>query len=123
MQDFENLKVGHKANALAVQVRKATFKFPRSGYASLKAQTTDAAESIVINIAEGCGASTPKEFARYLDISIKSTTELEEELRLARDYEILRVPDWEGLKKDTVEVRKMLCGLRRRVLGDDSDNS
>lgn len=123
MQDFDNLHVGHKANALAVKVRKATYKFPRSGYASLKAQMTDAAESVVINIAEGCGASTQKEFARYLDISIKSSTELEEELRLARDYEILQHRDWESLKKDTVEVRKMLCGLRRRVLGDDSENS
>jgi four helix bundle protein len=77
---------------------------------------TTAAESVVFNIVEGCGASSPKEFARFLDIAIKSTTELESQLELARDYGILSRPTWEFLSTDTMDVRKMLSGLRNKVL-------
>jgi four helix bundle protein len=122
MQDFENLDVGDRSIAHAVKVKEISFKFPDEGYASIKSQMTRAAESIPINIAEGCGASTPKEFARYLSISIKSSTELQQELRLAHDYGILPDADWRALRKETVEIRMMLCGLRKKVLGDGTDH-
>jgi four helix bundle protein len=75
-----------------------------------------AAESIVFNIVEGCGGRTPKEFARFLDISIKSTSELESQLELAKDYGVLSNRHWQTLTKETVDVRRMLCGLRAKVL-------
>jgi four helix bundle protein len=78
-----------------------------------------AAESIVCNIVEGCGATSRKEFARFLDISIKSTCELEYQLQLARDCGVLATHDWRSLTAETVEVRRMLTGLRRRVLEAD----
>ena len=43
---------------------------------SLKSQMVNAGESIAFNIVEGCGSRSPKEFARFLDISTKSTLEL-----------------------------------------------
>ena len=42
----------------------------------LRTQTDDAAESICRNIAEGFGAGTHPEFARYLIISRRSVNEL-----------------------------------------------
>lgn len=75
-----------------------------------------AAESIASNIVEGCGASTQKEFARFLDISIKSTSELEYRLQLATDCGVLPIRDWRSLSAETVEIRRMVCGLRRRIL-------
>lgn len=77
---------------------------------------TSAAESIAFNIVEGCGADSQKEFARFLDIGIKSTTELECQLELARDYGILSHPEWQSLSVDTIDVRRMLYGLRAKVL-------
>jgi four helix bundle protein len=74
-----------------------------------------AAESIPSNIAEGCGATTRKEFARFLEISIKSCYELEYQLLLARDNGALSRNHWEQLTDQTVEVRRMLCGLRAKV--------
>ena len=72
MQDYRRLRVYANAHALAISVRAATRVFPRSGYASLKSQMTSAAESIGFNIVEGCCASSQKEFARFLEIAIKS---------------------------------------------------
>jgi four helix bundle protein len=99
-----------------LKARKATHRFPRSGYATVRKQLIGSTESIPFNIVEGCGASTQKEFARFLDISIKSSSECEYQLELVKDYGILPVLEWEGLAKKTVIIRKMLCKLRARVL-------
>jgi four helix bundle protein len=80
-----------------------------------------AAESIASNIVEGCGASTQKEFARFLDISTKSTSDVEYRLQLAADCGVLPMRDWRSLTAETVEIRRMLCGLRRKIL-DASDH-
>ena len=75
-----------------------------------------AAESIPFNVAEGCGASSQKEFARFLEISIKSANELEAELQLALDYGIVEDRVLLCASEETVEVRRMLLTLRKRVL-------
>lgn len=105
-----------RAHALVLNVRRASRSFPRSGCASLKSQMVRAAESIAFNIVEGSAASSRKEFARFLDISIKSTSELEYQLQLAMDYGVLPARDWRSVTAETVEIRRMLCGLRRTVL-------
>ena len=86
------------------------------GYTDLKSQLRRSAESIVTNIVEGCGASSRKEFARFLDISIKSTSEVDYQLQLARDLGVLRHARWKPLAQEVVELRKMLSALRRTVL-------
>ena len=91
-------------------------RFPRNGYSALRGQMIRSAESIPFNIAEGCGASSRKEFARYLSISIKSTSELESQLQLSRDYGILPRDTWQKAANETEEIRKMLHGLRKKVL-------
>jgi len=121
MRDYRKLRVWKCAHALAIAVRRATEKFPPKGYASLKAQIIDAAESIVSNIVEGAGASTQREFARFLDISIKSATELQGELELARDYHILDRRTWESLDGDVVSTRRQTIALRKTIIDRDRD--
>ena len=96
--------------------RQATRRFPRSGYGSLQSQITRAAESIVLNIAEGCGTTSQREMARFLDISIKSSVELEAQLELAKDYGAINGFTWNDLLPLVIDVRRMLCGLRKKVL-------
>ena len=117
MQDFRKLKVWERANDLAPRVRELTRSFPKTGYRSLREQMITAVESIPFNIAEGCGANTSKEFARYLDIAAKSTTELEAELLLSLNYQIASEPAINSCSEEVVEIRRMLRGLRKRVLG------
>jgi four helix bundle protein len=74
-----------------------------------------AAESVAFNIVEGCAATSRKEFARFLEISIRSTSEVEYQLQLATDYGVLPHHVWRSLTAETIEVRRMLCGLRRAV--------
>ena len=116
MQDYRKLRVWDKAHTLALAVRSATRRFPRSGYGSLQTQMVRAAESIVLNIVEGSGSQTSKEFARFLDIAIKSTRELESQLELAKDYGALPKGTWETLTGEAIDSRRMLSGLRLKVL-------
>jgi len=116
MQDFRKLRVWKRAHAFAVEVRQVVRSFPRRGYSDLKSQIIRAAESIVSNIVEGCGAATRAEFARFLDISIKSTSEVDYRLELARDLGALSRREWTPLSTDVVQIRKSLFALRREVL-------
>lgn len=116
MQSFRRLIVWRRGHELALAVRRAARSFPRSERGSLKKQMISSAESIVFNIVEGCGASGAKEFARFLDISIKSTGELEYQLELAVEAELLSGLKGTPLAAEAVEIRRMLCVLRRRVL-------
>jgi four helix bundle protein len=119
MQNFRRLRVWERAHQFALEVRKVTQSFPRAGYGELKAQLVSAAESIVTNIVEGTGAVTRKEFARYLDIAIKSASEVEGQLQLALDYGIILPITWHALSDEAVQIRRMLIGLRRAVLDAD----
>ena len=116
MQDYRKLRVWQHAHALAISVRRAADRFPRTGYSSLRSQITTAAESVAFNIVEGCGTSSQPELARFLEISRKSSMELEYQLQLARDYGILPQAAWETLSKELIDTRRMLCGLRAKVL-------
>lgn len=51
-----------------------------------------------------------------MDIGIKSTSELEYQLLLAKDYGVLVPESWQMLTEETIDIRRMLCGLRAKVL-------
>ncbi len=53
-------------------VREETDDFPKTEIFGLSSQFRRAADSIVLNIAEGAGNSSQKEFARFLDFAIRS---------------------------------------------------
>jgi four helix bundle protein len=116
MQDFRQLLVWKRAHAFALDVRRLAERLPRRGYADLKAQVTRASQSIVDNIVEGCGAASRPEFARFLDISIKSTSEVDYQLEFARDLGVLPHGVWKPLAREVIEIRKMLVALRRSVI-------
>lgn len=116
MQDPRKLRVWRQAHDLAVSARRACNEFPRTGFGSLKNQLTRAAESVVLNIVEGCGSSSIREFARFLEMSIKSTMELEEQLELAKDHSVMRPYTYTTLNNETISIRRQLSALRARVL-------
>ena len=119
MQDFRHIKAWQKAHALAVAMHKLSRRFTPGSYGRLRAQLTGAADSIGDNIVEGCGASSKKDFARFLDNSIKSANETEGHLLKARDLDLISLREWEKYTADTIEVRKMILGYRTKVRASD----
>ena len=116
MQDFKHIRAWQRAHALAIALHKAARGFSKQGYSNLRAQLTKAAESIGDTIVEGCGADTNKEFARFLDMSIKSANETEGHLLKARDFGLMSVDVWQKHSTETVEIRKMTFSYRKKVL-------
>ena len=117
MQDYHKLLVWQRAHAFVLEVRKTADQLP-PGFANLRNQIISASESIAYNIVEGCGAATRAEFARFVDISIKSTNEVQYQLELARDNHVLDAETWEKLTRDVIEIRKMLHGFRKKLLAN-----
>jgi four helix bundle protein len=116
VSDFKKLKVWRKAHALALNVHRVATRIRGADNASLRNQMLRAAMSIPTNIVEGTGQKSGIGFARFLSISLNSTTELEYHLIVARDMRVIASNDFKSLSAQTIEVRKMLYGLRNRVL-------
>ena len=75
-----------------------------------------ASMSIPTNIVEGTGQESGKEFGRFIRFALNSSSELEYHLTVARDIGAIEAGDFNSLLDQTIEVRKMLHGLRKTVL-------
>jgi len=115
MSDFKKLDVWRKSHALVLNVHRTTARMRKGEIAALRGQMMRAAMSIPTNIVEGNGQETPKEFARFLRFSLNSSSELEYHLILAKDLNGISQSDFDSLAAQTIEVRKMLYGLRRTL--------
>ena len=116
MQDYRRLRVWRKAHALAVELHGITRAFPPIERYGLTAQMRRSAASIGSNIAEGAARSSDREFARFLSIAIGSATETSNHVLMARDLDLIDEPTYRDLEARTSEVRRMLIGLRARLL-------
>ena len=116
MPDFRKLLVWKKAHALSLRVDRLAQKI-RKQKPSLANQMERAADSVAANIAEGRAASTDGEFARFLTIAIRSVTELENHLERARGGGLIGDAVHDSFAADAIEVRRMLFGRRKVVLG------
>jgi four helix bundle protein len=68
-----------------------------------------------MNIAEGCGKSSDADFARFLDMSSGSASELDYQLLLAKDLGLLALGDHKELSEQLTHIRKMLTSLIQTV--------
>src|SRR5262249_12817133 len=73
---FESLETFHLALDFAAAAYEKTKKFPTQEKFDLTSQTRRAANSVALNIAEGSGRGTARDFAHFLDIAIGSTFEV-----------------------------------------------
>jgi four helix bundle protein len=115
MQNFRDLKVWNKAHAVTLAIYAATEKFPAAERYGLTAQMRRAAASVPANIAEGSVRSTDADFARFLQVALGSASELEYFALLARDLGLLAPADYESMRADIQEVKRMLTAFIARL--------
>jgi four helix bundle protein len=109
---YKELVVWQKAKALAVEVYRATERFPKSESFGLTNQMRRAAVSIPSNIAEGQGRGTRPDFAKFLCVARGSLLELETQLEIAME---LGMGNSDELRKLNDDCYKTL-GLLNRLL-------
>jgi four helix bundle protein len=115
MQDFHELKVWQKAHALTMEVYNETRSLPKDELYGLTSQIRRAASSIPANIAEGCGRNGDIDFARFLQVSMGSASELEYHLLLARDLGFLNDVTHTRLNEQVTEIKRMLASFMRTL--------
>jgi four helix bundle protein len=94
MTIYERIKAWERCHQLCVAVYNVTNSWPAAERFGLTSQARRAAHSAAANIAEGAAKRGPKEFRKYLDISLGSLSELSYTLMLARDLKILSEERW-----------------------------
>ncbi len=118
MKDFRCLRVWQKGHQTVLAVYGATLLFPREETYGLVSQLRRAASSVPANIAEGCGCNGDREFARFLEIALRSASETEYHLLLARDLAYLDATTYDTLNAQVTELKRMLAGLIRKLNAD-----
>ena len=81
----------------------------------LTSQARRSAFSIAANLAEGVSKRGQREFRRFLDIALGSTSELCYFLRLAHDLSLLSTTEWERLEGQRNHAGKLLWRLYESV--------
>ena len=118
MKNCRDLRVWQKAHALTLASYRGTAEFPKQEIYGLISQIRRCSASIAANIAEGCGKRSNAEFQRFLHIATGSASELEYHFLLARDLGYLSPEEYKKLDESTVEIKRMLSGLIKKVEAD-----
>lgn len=116
MYPFRQLAVWRKAHEMSLRIYRLSQGIDWRVYAGLGSQMQRSAPSIPLNIAEGCGRASSRQFAYFLQIAIGSAHELDYQLLLARDLGAIEAAEHIRLEAGVSEICRMLVGLRRRVL-------
>jgi four helix bundle protein len=119
MQRYRKLAVWRKAHAIALNIHRLAETIPRGRNAGLIGQLQRAALSIPANIAEGASRATDKDFAKFLQVALASTTEVEYHLEFAADASIIPRREFFMRQQELVEVRRMLTGLIKHIRQHD----
>ena len=81
----------------------------------MTAQFKRAVDSIVLNIAEGAGSSSKKEFGRFLDYSIRSGFECIACSDIALENEFVQKDQYDKILSEVNEIIAMLYGLQKSL--------
>lgn len=111
----KNLTVWQKSYSLAKDIYFITRNFPKSELYGLTSQMRRAASSIPLNIAEGKGRASKKEFLNFLNIARGSLYELSTCLDLVKDLEMINMDDYKALSNATGETLAQLNGLTKHL--------
>ena len=112
---FERLDVWNKALNLSYEIHELTKCFPREEKFILTFQIKRAADSVVLNIAEGSTGQTNAEFKQFLGYAIRSDVELVACLYLARKRDLIIDDRFEKLYDQSKDIVKMLQALRNSI--------
>lgn len=109
---FEELKVWHMAFDLANEIDVLAKAFPKVEMFSLTSQIKRAADSVVLNIAEGSTGQTVPEFKRFLDIALRSAIEVVACLFLSRKRKYIKETEFQNLYSSYEVLCKMITKFR-----------
>jgi len=109
---FEDLQVWHRALDLSEQINQLTKSFPKDEIYVLTSQIKRAADSVVLNIAEGSTGQTKATFKLFLSYSLRSAIEVVSCLFIAKTRGFLKEDLFKKLYDDYESLVKILTALK-----------
>ena len=100
---------------MTLLVYQATAVFPGDERFGLVSQMRRASASIAINIAEGSGRETPKDFAHFIQMAIGSCSGLEYELLLSNDLGYISQETYDDLSFRASEALRMMVAYNEKI--------
>lgn len=116
MRNFRNLEVWNEALELATRIYLLTKSFPKEEKYGMCSQIKRAAISIPSNIAEGSSRRTKHDFARFLDLSLGSSFELESQIELAVKIKFIESNKAKPIQNDLQKIQRRINALRTAIL-------
>jgi len=124
MMPYEKLSAWTACHELYLAIHQVSESWPPHERYGLTAQLRRAALSAGSNIAEGVIKRSPADFARFLDMSLGSLSEVSYQLRAARDIGLVREEEYTVLVEKQQEAGRLTWGLyaatRRRAAAQRS---
>lgn len=111
IEKFEDLLVWERAHKLVLELYNIIKKFPNEEKYRITEQLLRAATSIPMNIAEGFGRYSRKEFIQFLIISRGSAAEVKYLLILSKDLKYINMELYNKFISELDEIGKMINGL------------
>ena len=122
MRDYKKLDVWKKSHEQYMFIRKnIAVKFPKEERYELTSQLLRASLSVPLNIVEGCGRFTDKDFAHFLDNSLGSINETDYCCYAAFELKYILEEDYITVNRIVNEVRAMLIAFLK-FLRNDGNN-
>lgn len=115
ISSFTDLNAWQESHKLAVEIYEVTGHFPATEQFGLTSQIRRAAVSITSNIAEGFSRSTKNDKLHFYVIAKGSTTEVQNQLLLARDVGLLPTGEFDRFAARSVTANKLLTGLMKAL--------
>jgi len=100
------------------EVKVILEKFPKSEQYALTSQIRRALDSILLNIAEGSGRWTDRDFAHFLTNANGSLSEVVAGLDMARDDQYIDQAQYDILVKKAEKVQDQLIAFRKKLRKD-----
>lgn len=113
--NFRKLKVYQRAIEFAVEIYKLSKIFPKEELYGLTSQIRRAVTSISLNIAEGSGSNSEKEFKRFLEIALRSDYEVITCLEIALRLNYCETKDFDRLIAEADEIAAMITGFSKSL--------
>ena len=120
MNNFTNFKVYKDGQILVTEIFRLTRKFSKE-FNFLSDQINRSALSIVLNIAEGSGKNSDKDFNRYVKNALGSATELSAAIETAHNLELLTKEELEKTELAINSIIKQLGGFSKYLSKNISD--
>lgn len=116
MSPYKNLVIWQQSCQIAQKIYKLTQDFPKSEKYSLSNQLRRAAVSVPSNIAEGSSRKSNKDFARFIEIAIGSSFELETQLYLSIEFNFILSEDYIQLSNEIQTNIKQMSSFKNHLL-------